>query len=84
MFKNRSDGQHHEGNDRFEGYCVDLLEEISKLLGFNYTIKLVDDGQYGAPTGPNGEWTGMVKELMDRVMGYIFICNLLAFDCQSL
>ncbi|XP_075750504.1 glutamate receptor ionotropic, kainate 2-like [Rhipicephalus microplus] len=23
-----------EGNDRFEGYCVDLLREISATLGF--------------------------------------------------
>ena len=55
------------GNDRFEGYCVDLLREIATILEFNYSIKLVDDGQYGAPTGPNGEWTGMVKELIDKV-----------------
>ncbi len=56
-----------KGNDRFEGYCVDLLREISVIVNFNYTIKLVGDGSYGAPTGPNGEWTGMVKELIDRV-----------------
>ena len=55
------------GNDRFEGYCVDLLAEIARLLHFNYTIKLVDDGQYGAPEGTTGEWTGMVRELMDKV-----------------
>ena len=67
MLKNRTTGREHSGNDRFEGYCVDMLEQIAQHLGFNYTIKLVDDGQYGAPTGPSGEWTGMVKELMDTV-----------------
>lgn len=56
-----------KGNDRFEGYCVDLLDEIAKERGFDYKIKLVGDGQYGAPGGPKGEWTGMVKELMDKV-----------------
>ena len=55
------------GNARFKGYCVDLLYEISQILQFNYTIKKVDDGKYGAPEGPNGEWSGMVRELMDRV-----------------
>ena len=67
MLKNKTTGRVHVGNDQFEGYCVDMLDQIAKHLGFNYTIKLVDDGQYGAATGPNGEWTGMVKELMDQV-----------------
>jgi len=55
------------GNSRFEGFCVDLLDEISKILHFNYTIKPVDDGKYGAPVGPKNEWNGMVRELIDTV-----------------
>lgn len=35
------------GNDQFEGYDIDLIHEISKLLGFNYTFRLVPDGRYG-------------------------------------
>ena len=55
-----------KGNDRFEGYCVDLLLEISKILNFTYEIHLVGDGEYGAAQGENNdEWTGMVRELMD-------------------
>lgn len=53
------------GNDRFEGYCVDLLAEIAARLHFNYSIKLVDDGTYGSYV--DGEWGGMVRELMDKV-----------------
>jgi len=61
------------GNDRFQGYCVDLLDEISKILKFNYTIKPVDDGKYGAPVGPKNEWNGMVGELIDKVLyGAVF------------
>ena len=33
------------GNDRFEGFAVDLASELSKVLGFNFTFKLVDDGK---------------------------------------
>jgi len=55
------------GNSRFQGFCVDLLDEISKILRFNYTIKPVDDGKYGAPVGPKNEWNGMVRELIDTV-----------------
>lgn len=36
------------GNDQFEGYGIDLIYEISKILGFNYTFRLVPDGRYGA------------------------------------
>ena len=54
-------------NDRFEGYCVDLLTEISKVLHFNYSIRLVADGKYGSMEGE--EWTGMIRELMDKASG---------------
>ncbi|XP_036885564.1 glutamate receptor ionotropic, kainate 1 isoform X3 [Sturnira hondurensis] len=53
------------GNDRFEGYCLDLLKELSNILGFIYDIKLVPDGKYGAQND-RGEWNGMVKELIDH------------------
>lgn len=36
------------GNDQFEGYAIDLIHEISKTLGFNYTFRLVPDGRYGS------------------------------------
>ena len=59
------------GNSRFQGFCVDLLDEISKILRFNYTIKPVDDGKYGAPVGPKNEWNGMVRELIDTVSEHL-------------
>ena len=31
------------GNARFEGFAIDLATELSKVLGFNFTFKLVDD-----------------------------------------
>ena len=54
------------GNDRYEGYNVDLIQEISKILGFNYTIKLVEDGQYGSYDKETGEWSGMIGELQSQ------------------
>ncbi|XP_061538543.1 glutamate receptor ionotropic, kainate 1 isoform X2 [Phycodurus eques] len=54
------------GNDRFEGYCLDLLKELSNILGFSYEVKLVSDGKYGAQND-RGEWNGMVRELIDHV-----------------
>lgn len=58
--------QELEGNERYEGFCVDMLKELADILKFNYRIKLVSDGLYGVP-GANGSWTGMVGELIARV-----------------
>lgn len=55
------------GNDRFEGYCIDLLRELAIILGFTYEIRLVDDGKYGSQDESTSQWNGMVKELMDHV-----------------
>ncbi|XP_061479424.1 glutamate receptor ionotropic, kainate 2 isoform X8 [Rhineura floridana] len=55
------------GNDRFEGYCIDLLRELSTFLGFTYEIRLVEDGKYGARDDASGQWNGMVRELIDHV-----------------
>ncbi|XP_067365556.1 glutamate receptor ionotropic, kainate 5 isoform X2 [Channa argus] len=57
--------QDFQGNDQYEGFCVDMLRELADILKFSFKIKLVDDGLYGAPE-PNGSWTGMVGELINR------------------
>ncbi|XP_072304425.1 glutamate receptor ionotropic, kainate 5-like [Eucyclogobius newberryi] len=61
----RSRYQEFSGNDQYEGFCVDMLRELSQILRFSFRIKLVDDALYGAPE-PNGSWTGMVGELINR------------------
>jgi hypothetical protein len=50
---------------KYQGFCIDLLEKISKMCGFNYTIKLVDDGFHGSYV--DGKWNGLVSELIDKV-----------------
>lgn len=57
--------QFNHENDRYEGYCIELLEKISKIIGFNYTIKLVEDGLYGTQNA-DGTWNGIVQELIDK------------------
>ncbi|KAM6936494.1 glutamate receptor ionotropic, kainate 5 isoform 2-T2 [Lycodopsis pacificus] len=61
----RDNYQDFQGNDQYEGFCVDMLKELADILKFSFKIKLVDDGLYGAPE-PNGSWTGMVGELINR------------------
>ncbi|XP_059097644.1 glutamate receptor ionotropic, kainate 2-like isoform X2 [Tigriopus californicus] len=51
------------GNDRFEGFAIDLMSEIAKVLRFNVTFKLVDDGRYGS-VDEHGNWDGMIQEVL--------------------
>uniref|UniRef100_UPI0035900637 glutamate receptor ionotropic, kainate 2-like n=1 Tax=Myxine glutinosa TaxID=7769 RepID=UPI0035900637 len=53
------------GNDRFEGYCIDLLRQLASILGFTYEIHLVPDGTYGV-MDENNEWNGLIRELIDH------------------
>lgn len=62
------------GNERFEGYCKDLLDKLSESLGFRYIITPVKDKSHGS--FKDGKWNGMIGELLRRVRFYfIFIYN---------
>uniref|UniRef100_A0A8C1CUQ4 Glutamate receptor n=1 Tax=Cyprinus carpio carpio TaxID=630221 RepID=A0A8C1CUQ4_CYPCA len=54
----------YEGNEQYEGYCVDLAYEIAKHIGFKYKISIVPDGKYGARDPETKIWNGMVGELV--------------------
>lgn len=32
---------------KFKGYCIDLIEEIRKLIGFEYEIYIAPDNNFG-------------------------------------
>lgn len=59
------------GNDRFEGFCIDLINELSKMLGFNYTFVIQEDGANGNLDRTTGEWNGMIKEIIEGVSSKI-------------
>ena len=48
MIKQNEPGKNFTHNDRFEGYCVDLAERISKIVNFTYELRLVKDNKFGA------------------------------------
>ena len=35
---------------------------------FNYTLKWVDDGNYGSKDKKTGKWNGVIKELIAEVL----------------
>lgn len=62
------------GNDRFYGFCVDILDRISREVGFEYILDLVPDRKYGAKDPNTGEWNGMVAQLMKHVSSFYWLC----------
>jgi hypothetical protein len=57
-----------KGNERFEGFGIELIHELSLMLGFNYTFELQLDNAYGSLNKETGQWNGMMRQLLDEVM----------------
>lgn len=68
------------GNDKYEGYSVELAAEIAKHVGYHYIIKIVADGKYGARDPETMMWNGMVGEL---VYGVSATSSFPRSECQS-
>jgi hypothetical protein len=56
-----------KNNEQFEGFGIELIHELSLLLGFNYTFKQQLDNAYGSFNHRTKEWNGMIKELLREV-----------------
>ncbi|XP_059470909.1 glutamate receptor ionotropic, kainate 2-like isoform X7 [Neocloeon triangulifer] len=65
--------KNYTGNARFYGFCVDLLERVSREVGFDYILDLVPDRKYGAQDPLTGEWNGMVLQLMKHETPYVMM-----------
>ncbi|CAB3226816.1 unnamed protein product [Arctia plantaginis] len=52
-----------EGNDRYEGFTVDLIDRLSEMLGFNYEFEV--ENNYGKLL-KDGTWEGMTGALMEE------------------
>uniref|UniRef100_S4RZB3 Ionotropic glutamate receptor L-glutamate and glycine-binding domain-containing protein n=1 Tax=Petromyzon marinus TaxID=7757 RepID=S4RZB3_PETMA len=50
---------------RFVGFAVDVLEELSRHLGFTYDLYQAPDNSYGRP-GPGGSWSGLLGEILHK------------------
>ncbi|XP_034234148.1 ionotropic receptor 25a isoform X2 [Thrips palmi] len=53
------------GAVKYEGYCIDLLDEIRKIIVFEYEIYVAPDNKFGN-MDEKGQWDGMIKELMEK------------------
>lgn len=79
----KKDYETRTGNDRFEGFCMDLMKTLSERIGFKYRIQLVKDNNYGARQ-PDGSFNGMFKELINMVMLSLRLSYVLSYDFSGL
>ena len=63
MIKTDADSASRQGNDRYEGFAVELVNEISKIVEFNYTLRPITG--YGSRR-EDGSWTGMIGEILEN------------------
>ena len=71
-----------DGSFWYEGYCIDLLNELARNLKFTYEIYPSPDGLYGAET-ENGTWNGLMGELTNKVCKNYYIA-LFVFAFQTI
>ncbi|OXU29041.1 hypothetical protein TSAR_002081 [Trichomalopsis sarcophagae] len=53
------------GNEQYEGFAIDIIHEISKMLGFNYTFSVQMDNVYGSLNQDTKQWNGMLRKIID-------------------
>lgn len=60
-------GTNLHGNDRYEGFVKDLMDEIARIKNFTYRLYLVHGNHHGYHDHVTGKWTGIVGDLLEGV-----------------
>ncbi|XP_032686292.1 ionotropic receptor 25a-like [Odontomachus brunneus] len=65
--------------DSFYGYCIDLLNAMSRICGFDYDLAESSDKEFGHMT-ESGKWNGMIADLLtdsaDFAAGALWITHM--------
>jgi len=74
----KEDSSNRVGNDRYEGFLVDLLEKLAGMYNINFELQEQSDGRYGA-RDESGNWSGMIGSVVsgaaDLALGDITITS---------
>jgi hypothetical protein len=67
-----------KNNERYEGFGIEVIHELSLTLGFNYTFELQLDNVYGSYNKDTKKWNGMIEKLMNEVtyaLDFVCVCR---------
>jgi len=74
----KEDSSNRVGNDRYEGFLVDMLDKLAAMFNVNFELQEQADGRYGA-RDESGNWNGMIgsviSETADLAVGDITITS---------
>ncbi|XP_077990845.1 glutamate receptor ionotropic, kainate 2-like [Glandiceps talaboti] len=70
-------------NDRFWGFCKELLDYLQDRMHFSYQLNLVPDGNFGARDPVTGNWSGMVRQLKDRTVDLAMAPFTISYERQQ-
>ncbi|KAL7740684.1 hypothetical protein ACLKA6_000051 [Drosophila palustris] len=72
-FMMKEDHENYRGQEKFEGYAVDLIEKLSELMEFDFEFMIVNgNGKYNSETK---QWDGIIRKLIDH-HAQIGVCDL--------
>lgn len=67
-----ANGEPHTGPNRnLEGYCIDLIQALSRSENFEYVVEVSED--YGDKNETDGTWNGIIGQLIRKVRQTIFL-----------
>ena len=68
-------GEDYQTNTKYEGFLVDMLDQLADVVGFQYEINMATDGIYGRYDNATQSWTGLVGKVIAGVIISIFILS---------
>ncbi|XP_034246071.1 glutamate receptor ionotropic, kainate 2-like [Thrips palmi] len=71
------------GNEQYEGFGVELIDELARMLGFNYTFVVQEDGNYGTCDPDDGTCTGMMAEVNEGRVDLAIVDLTITSDRES-
>ncbi|XP_018570639.1 glutamate receptor ionotropic, kainate 1-like isoform X2 [Anoplophora glabripennis] len=74
-YRESEEGKILYGNDRYEGYSMDLIQEVANIIGFRFEFHLAEDKEYGKWDEKKKKWTGLVGDLLER-KAQLAVCDL--------
>ena len=55
------------GRVHMYGFCVDLLQRIAPMAGFDFEIEIEQNGRYGTYNETAKQWDGLVRTIITQV-----------------
>jgi len=64
----KQDGEELVGNEKYEGFAIDLLQELSHIMDFNFILTPIPFSKGSTPTNtPHNQWNQVIQQVQQKV-----------------